>query len=165
MKFCFRRSGGHGTEAWQTAYIAEYLNWYFYDTPMSAAAEALLNTDPFAADVIDGQDGWERNYGGLRAVAPWLDSGPNPVPVMESRAEGQGDASPSQGAVPRPKAKKRRRAPPPRNRRRRRPGPKRRRLRSPQILPIPHPGQKGPARWWRRRWASWSWAARSSPPY
>ena len=97
VKFCFRRSGGHGTESWQTAYIAEYLNWYFYDTPMSAAADALLNTDPFAADVIDGQDGWERNYGGLRAVAPWLDSGPDPVPVMESRAEGQGDGSPSQG--------------------------------------------------------------------
>lgn len=95
VKFCFRKQGGHGSDSWQTAYIAEYLNWYFFDTPMSPAAAENLATDPFAADVIDGLDGWERNYGGLKAVAPWLEDGPDPVPVMESSAEGQGDVSPA----------------------------------------------------------------------
>ena len=100
VKFCFRKAGGHGTDGWQTGYIAEYLNWYFFDEPMSTAAAENLNLDPFAADVMDGLDGWERNYGGLKAVAPWLENGPNPVPVAESKAEGQGDISPSPSPVP-----------------------------------------------------------------
>ncbi len=100
VKFCFRQSGGHGTEAWQTACIADYLNWYFFDAPMSPAEEELLRTDPFAADVIDGLDGWERNYGGLKAVAPWLEEGPDPVPAAESRAEES--AAPTMEPAPTP---------------------------------------------------------------
>ena len=99
VKFCFRQKGGHGTEPWQTAYIAEYLRWYFFDEPMSGAAAALLNTDPFAADVLDGLDGWERNYGGLKAVAPWLETGPDPVPVADSKAEGS-PAAPAEAPPP-----------------------------------------------------------------
>ncbi|MBR3556627.1 MAG: hypothetical protein IKN89_12005 [Oscillospiraceae bacterium] len=99
VKFCFRQKGGHGTEPWQTAYIAEYLHWYFFDTPMSGAAAENLATDPFAADVLDGLDGWERNYGGLKAVAPWLEEGPNPVPVADSRAE-ESSAAPAEAPVP-----------------------------------------------------------------
>ena len=87
VKFCFRRSGGHGTDAWQTDFVADYLNWYFYDTPLSPAVEEALNTDPFAADVIGGLDGWERNYGGLKAIAPWLESGPDPVPTQKHAPE------------------------------------------------------------------------------
>ena len=99
VKFCFRQKGGHGTEPWQTAYIAEYIRWYFFDEPMSGAAAALLNTDPFAADVLDGLDGWERNYGGLKAVAPWLETGPDPVPVADSKAEGS-PAAPAEAPPP-----------------------------------------------------------------
>ena len=72
VKFCFRASGGHGVDAGQAGDIAAYLNWYFYDAPMRSECAARLNTDPFAADIIDGEDGWTRNYGGLTAVAPWL---------------------------------------------------------------------------------------------
>lgn len=76
VKFCFRDSGGHGTEPWQTVMIAQYLNWYFYDIPMPPATAELLNRDPFGDDIVDGVDGWTRNYGGLSAVAPWVDDAP-----------------------------------------------------------------------------------------
>ncbi len=99
VKFCFRRSGGHGTDPWQTGCIADYLNWYFFDEPMADAAAETLNTDPFAADIIDGQDGWERNYGGLKAVAPWLEDGPKPVPVADSKAEAA-SAAPTKAPEP-----------------------------------------------------------------
>ena len=86
VKFCYRRAGGHGTDPWQVAYTADYLNWYFFDEPLAPAVAETLNTDPFAADVIDGKDGWERNYGGLAAVAPWIGQGPNPVPPAAEEA-------------------------------------------------------------------------------
>ncbi len=78
---------------------------------MDDAVAAALNTDPFAADVIDGQDGWERNYGGLKAVAPWLEDGPNPVPPGESRAEaptaaGAKTPETADGPMPAPKPDK-----------------------------------------------------------
>lgn len=96
VKFCYRAAGGHGTDSWQTAYTAEYLNWYFFDEPMPLAVEQKLNTDPFAADVIDGEDGWTRNYGGLSAVAPWIGDAPNPVsPAGEAPSE-----APSETPVP-----------------------------------------------------------------
>ena len=103
VKFCFRRAGGHGTDAWQVAYTADYLRWYFFDEPLSPAVDSLLNTDPFAADVIDGRDGWERNYGGLKAVAPWLEEGPDPVPIEKHVPEAPAavaPAAPSTGAAP-----------------------------------------------------------------
>lgn len=103
VKFCFRRAGGHGTDAWQVAYTADYLRWYFFDEPLSPAVDSLLNTDPFAADVIDGRDGWERNYGGLKAVAPWLEEGPDPVPIEQHVPEAPAavaPAAPSTGAAP-----------------------------------------------------------------
>ena len=100
VKFCFRQRGGHGTDGRQTEVIAEYLNWYFFDEPMSPAAAETLNTDPFAADVMDGLDGWERNYGGLKAVAPWLEDGPDPVPAAESRAEGAAASAPKEAPAP-----------------------------------------------------------------
>ena len=81
VRFCYRPAGGHGTDPWQVAYTADYLNWYFFDEPLPPAVAEALNTDPFKADVIDGRDGWERNYGGLSAVAPWIGDGPEPVPV------------------------------------------------------------------------------------
>ncbi len=82
VKFCFRASGGHGVDAAQYTEIAAYLNWYFYDTPMPESTAQHLNTDPFAADIIDGVDGWTRNYGGLEAVAPWLNEAPQEANVV-----------------------------------------------------------------------------------
>ena len=101
VKFCYRPAGGHGTDPWQVAYTADYLNWYFFDEPLPPAVAETLNTDPFKADVIDGQDGWERNYGGLSAVAPWIGEGPDPVPVAAYEPPADGPEGPE---VPEPPA-------------------------------------------------------------
>ena len=53
---------------------------------------------------MDGLDGWERNYGGLKAVAPWLEEGPDPVPVAESKAEESPAATEAPEAAPAPEA-------------------------------------------------------------
>ncbi len=106
VKFCYRRAGGHGTDPLQTAYTADYLNWYFFDEPLPPAVAEALNTDPFKADVIDGQDGWERNYGGLSALAPWIGAGPKGVPVKayEPAPEEAPEEAAEETAAPAPSA-------------------------------------------------------------
>ena len=74
VKFCFRNSGGHGTDSTQNKQIAEYVNWYFTGSQITEDTATNLNRDPFYDDVIDGVDGWTRNYGGYEAVAPWINS-------------------------------------------------------------------------------------------
>ncbi len=64
----------HGEDAGQRSRTAEYLNSYFYGKKMSAATLKRLQTDPFYNDVINGQDGYTRNFGGLKAMAPWIKS-------------------------------------------------------------------------------------------
>jgi hypothetical protein len=64
----------HGEDGGQRTLTAEYLDWYFYGDTMSDTTLKRLQTDPFLNDVIDGQDGYTRNFGGLNAIAPWLDT-------------------------------------------------------------------------------------------
>ncbi len=104
VKFCYRDAGGHGTDPWQTACTADYLNWYFFDIPIPALEAERLNKDPFAADVIDGKDGWERNYGGLSAVAPWIGEGPDPVPVAAYEAPAEAPEAAEAPETPAPAA-------------------------------------------------------------
>ncbi len=66
-------SAYHGEDSAQRQRTIEYMNWYFYGAPISEATLRHLQTDPFYADVIDGEDGYTRNFGGLTAMAPWLD--------------------------------------------------------------------------------------------
>jgi hypothetical protein len=66
----------HTEDAPQRARTAEYLNRYFFGMPMSDATRMHLTTDPFYADVIDGEDGYARNFRGLTAIAPWLGTEP-----------------------------------------------------------------------------------------
>jgi hypothetical protein len=63
-----------GQEAWQYARGAEYMDWYFYGTPMSDTTAAFLNNDPFEKDVLvpGGSTSYERNFGGLKEIAPWF---------------------------------------------------------------------------------------------
>jgi hypothetical protein len=65
--------GYHGEDAEQRRRTATYMNWYFYGEPIPEEIFKQLQTDPFYNDVIDGEDGYTRNFGGLKAMAPWLD--------------------------------------------------------------------------------------------
>lgn len=69
VKFNYRPSGGHGEDATHRARVAQYLEYYFYGTPMSAEVAEHLNTNPFLED-----GAYDRYFGGLATLAPWLNS-------------------------------------------------------------------------------------------
>lgn len=64
--------GNHGEDSDQRKRTAAYLDWYFRGKAMDGETLKRLQTDPFYNDVIDGVDGYTRNFGGLKAMAPWL---------------------------------------------------------------------------------------------
>jgi hypothetical protein len=60
----------HGQDATQWARTAEYLNYYFYGTAMSEAADTWLNTDPFNLKVSNKrtQAPYDYYYGGFNTI-------------------------------------------------------------------------------------------------
>ncbi len=62
----------HGEDSPQRIRTAEYLNWYFRGTKITDTTLKQLQTDPFYNDFINGEDGYTRNFGGLKEIAPWL---------------------------------------------------------------------------------------------
>jgi hypothetical protein len=73
VKFNYRATGGHGSDAIQPEREAQYMAWYFYNKPISATFASHLNTDPFYNDVLvpGGSNSYQRHYGGLRVMMPW----------------------------------------------------------------------------------------------
>jgi hypothetical protein len=68
----YHGEGYHGEDSDQRKRTAAYLDWYFRGVPMDDKTLKHLQTDPFYNDVIDGVDGYTRNFGGLKAMAPWI---------------------------------------------------------------------------------------------
>jgi uncharacterized repeat protein (TIGR02543 family) len=60
----------HGNDSAQRSKSAEYLNYYFYGTPMSADTEEWLNTNPYALSVSNNktESPYDYYYGGYNTI-------------------------------------------------------------------------------------------------